>query len=217
MSIGIQAKVLSINIGRKAPVTYQNKQLLTGIYKQPTEGSINLTLLNFDGDEQADLQYHGGRDKAVCVYPSEHYAHWSEVIGAELTPGAFGENITTQHLLEPHVYIGDIYRLGSALVQVSQPRQPCFKLSVKWGQPKLPLYVQTTGYTGYYFRVLQEGSAAQGDELHLQERVPNSLSIQEANLIMYDKEADAARIRSLLDVPALSDSWRYTLTKRLEK
>ncbi|KPV56832.1 cytoplasmic protein [Paenibacillus sp. A3] len=208
-------KIVSLNVGKPQSVPFEKKEVSTGIYKQPVEGEVFLSSLNFDGDGQADLVHHGGVDKAVCVYPYEHYAYWSKQLGRELQYGAFGENLTTQGLLEDDLCIGDTFRVGGAVLQVSQPRQPCFKLSVKYGVPKLPLWVQNTGYTGYYFRVLQEGNVAAGDELILLERHPHGRTVTFANRIMHHEKHNAEGMRSMLAVDQLADSWRETFEKRL--
>ncbi|XOK63967.1 MOSC domain-containing protein [Paenibacillus elgii] len=208
-------KIVSLNVGKPQSVPFEKKEVSTGIYKHPVEGEVFLTSLNFDGDGQADLVHHGGIDKAVCVYPYEHYAYWAKQLGRELQYGAFGENLTTQGLLEDDVCIGDTFKVGSAVLQVSQPRQPCFKLSVKYGVPELPLMVQNTGYTGYYFRVLQEGNVAAGDELILLERHQHGRTVTFGNRMMHHEKNNAEGMRALLAVDQLSDSWRKTFEKRL--
>ncbi|MCP3772374.1 MOSC domain-containing protein [Paenibacillus sp. MZ04-78.2] len=208
-------KIVSLNVGRPQSVPFEKKEVSTGIYKHPVAGEVFLSSLNFDGDGQADLVHHGGKDKAVCVYPYEHYAYWTERLGRELQYGAFGENLTTQGLLEDDVCIGDTFQAGGAVLQVSQPRQPCFKLSVKYGVPELPLWVQNTGYTGYYFRVLQEGNVAAGDELILLERHLNGRTVTFANRMMHHEKQNLEGMRAMLAVDRLSDSWRKTFDKRL--
>lgn len=207
--------IQSINVGKPAQVSFGGKEISTGIHKTGVREPLYLSRLNLDGDRQADLVHHGGVDKAVCVYPYEHYAYWETELNRSLTFGAFGENLTTEGMLEKDVCIGDIYRLGEAVVQVSQPRQPCFKLGVKYGVPELPLKVQQTGYTGYYFRVLTEGIVSPADSLLLKERHPAEVTISFANSIMYHEKGNIDGIQRILDVEALSDSWRQTLTKRL--
>ncbi len=210
------AEVLSINVGVPIALQYRSKEVISGIYKDPIEHSAYLSYLNFEGDLQADLEHHGGTDKAVCVYPSEHYMHWEQVLQRPLTPGAFGENVTTSGLLESQLYIGDIFRLGDAVVQISQPRQPCYKLSVKYELPELPLLVQTTGYTGYYFRVLEEGLVSRSASLVLLERPQDKVTLAYANTIMHMDKQNIEGIDHILEIPWLSDSWRKTLTARKE-
>lgn len=210
------AEVVSLNVGQPIVVEHRNKEVRTGIYKMPIADGVYLSSLNFEGDGQADLEHHGGKDKAVCVYPSEHFAHWEQVLGVQLNPGAFGENVTTKGILESQICIGDVFRLGESYVQVSQPRQPCFKLSVKYNLPTLPLLVQTTGYTGYYFRVLQEGFVHAEAGLVLEERQQDAVTISYANTIMHQDKKNIEGMERILALPSLSASWRKTFAKRLQ-
>lgn len=208
-------EILSINIGKPQLIPYKNKEITTGIHKQPTDETLFLSWENFKGDGQADLVHHGGREKAVCVYPFEHYAYWEQELGQALTYGAFGENLTLRGLVEAEVCIGDIFELGEAIVEVSQPRQPCFKLSVKYDRPDMPLIVQETGYTGFYFRVLREGFVDKSDKLKQIFAHPQAITVAYANRIMHQEKDHIAGIRKLLEVDKLSVSWRATLLKRL--
>lgn len=209
--------VRSLNVGKPVEVEHQGKKVRTGIFKTPVTEARYLSSVNFAGDEQADLKNHGGPDKAVCVYPYERYAYWEEKLGITLALGAFGENITTEGMLEDEICIGDRFRMGGTMVQVSQPRQPCFKLGVKHGLPELPLAIQQTGYTGYYFRVLQEGEVRPGDQLELVERHPAGVTLTFANRVMHVDKEDADGIRRILAVEELSTSWREQLTARLNR
>ncbi|MGG6309472.1 MOSC domain-containing protein [Paenibacillus macerans] len=209
--------IRSINVGRPVQVEHQGKPVLSGIFKTPVEGPLHLSTVNFAGDEQADLRFHGGPDKAVCVYPYERYAYWEREFGMTLGWGAFGENITTEGMLEEDIRIGDKFRLGEAVVQVSQPRQPCFKVGVKHGLPELPIRIQQTGYTGYYFRVLQEGKVRPEDSLQLIEKHPAGVTLAYANRVMHVDKDDADGMRRILAVDELSASWRETLTARLNR
>jgi MOSC domain-containing protein YiiM len=207
-------EIISLNVGKPQQVLFKNKEISTGIYKQPTADNVFLSWENFDGDGQADLVHHGGREKAVCVYPYEHYAFWEQELNQELAYGAFGENLTIQGLVETDVCIGDMFMMGDAIVEVSQPRQP-FKLSVKYGMPDMPLKVQNTGYTGFYFRVLKEGLVGKSDELIRIFRHPKAITVAYANRIMHQDKDNEAAIRQILAVDQLSISWRATLSKRL--
>jgi len=210
-------KVVALNIGKPITVEYNGKALTTGIFKKPSLEPVFLGKLNFEGDGQADLVNHGGEDKAVCAYPYEHYAYWEQAINKDLGNSAFGENLTLQGMLEQDIHIGDIYQVGEAVVQVSQPREPCFKIAKKHGVPDLALQVQNTGYTGYYFRVLQEGWVQPNSEVELIERDGNQISIQFVNNIMHHDKSNKEAIQQILVVEALSDSWRETFMKRLAK
>ncbi|MGE5701192.1 MAG: MOSC domain-containing protein [Clostridia bacterium] len=209
-------EIISINVGKPVLMTYEGKELATGIFKQPVEGPLFLSKLNFNGDGQADLKYHGGVDKAVCVYCFEHYDYWQKQLQRELSFGAFGENLTVQGMLEDQVHIGDIFQIGEAVVQVTQPRQPCHKLAKRYNVPELPVQVQNSGFTGYYFRVLQEGNVAKNDAPKLLDRHPAQVSVTFANQIMHHDKANRAGIERMLSVAELSASWRKTLNNRLE-
>ncbi|WP_409347004.1 MOSC domain-containing protein [Paenibacillus sp. MBLB4367] len=212
----MEGTIISLNVGKPADVEHQGKIVSTGINKSPVETRLFLSAINFEGDGQADLKFHGGVDKAVCVYCYEHYPYWQQELERPLSFGAFGENVTVTGMLEPDVHIGDTFQLGDAVVQISQPRQPCYKLSVKYGKPDMPLKVQNAGYTGYYFRVLQEGFVSKDSRLVRIERDPNGVTIEYANRIMHHDKQDQDGIRRILAVSALSASWRKTLEKRLD-
>jgi len=163
------------------------------------------------------LKHHGGPDKAVCVYSHDHYAAWKSELNVEVQPGAFGENLTAGGLTESDVCIGDVWETGSATVQVSQPRQPCWKLARWWGIKDLALRVQQTGRTGWYVRVLSEGQVEAGQPIRLIRRLHPQWTIQAANRLMLiekDNLLDAGRLAS---IPELSASWKQTLTRRIEK
>lgn len=208
-------RLRSLQVGKPAVYQWGGKEFTTGMGKQPAGGRLFLTVEGYAEDGQADRVHHGGPDKAVCVYGFEHYAFWEKELGQSLNWAAFGENVTMEGLTEQQVCIGDIFRMGEALVQVSQPRQPCYKLGHKYNRTDMPLLVQTTGYTGYYFRVLEEGYTAAGDEVVLVEQASSGISVAEANRIMYTAKDNKAETARLLAVPELSESWRDTLAKRL--
>jgi MOSC domain-containing protein YiiM len=157
-------KLVSVQVGRPRSVPWRGKIVTTGIFKEPVARRIMLRRANLDGDRQADLTVHGGRDKAVYVYPSEHYALWrTELPGMELPYGSFGENFTTEGLDEQSVRIGDRYRIGGTVVEVTQPRMPCYKLGVRFGRPDMPKRFHASGHCGWYLAVLQEGEVGEGD------------------------------------------------------
>ncbi|MEO2075097.1 MAG: MOSC domain-containing protein [Bacillus sp. (in: firmicutes)] len=209
--------IVSINVRTPQAFTYGEKTLLSAIDKKPVHGKIFLSTLNLDGDQQADLHFHGGPDKAVCVYSYDHYSFWESVLDTNLDAGAFGENLTVKGITEDDVWIGDVYELGEAIVQVTQPRQPCFKLATKLKQPKLPLMVQHTGYTGFYFRVLKEGTISSEDSLKLLERNPGSVSISYANKLKYKEKTNLDGIKKMLSLKELSKDWTETFTNRLKE
>ncbi|GAB6430302.1 MOSC domain-containing protein [Bacillus luti] len=208
-------EVLSLNIGLPKEVMYGGKLIQTGINKVETKEPIYLSFLKFKGDGQADLVHHGGVDKAVCVYSGDHYGYWEKELNQDLVYGAFGENITVSGLREEDVCIGDTFKLGEAIVQVTQPRQPCFKLAKKYNVPKLPLYFQETGYTGFYFRVLKEGWVSHVDTLKWLDSDPKGVTVAFANHIMHKEKRNVEGLNRILEVEALSTSWRKTFEKRM--
>jgi MOSC domain-containing protein YiiM len=160
------AKILSICVSKAKIKNYGEHQILTGIFKDPVQGKIALRKLNLDGDQQADLTVHGGKDKALYIYPSEHYPYWkTELPGMELPFGTFGENLTTEGLLESSVCIGDEFRAGTAVIKVTQPRLPCFKLAIKLGRYDIIKRFIKSCKSGIYFSVVEEGMLGAGDDI----------------------------------------------------
>ncbi|EEM96400.1 MOSC domain-containing protein [Bacillus thuringiensis] len=208
-------QLLSLNIGLPKEVTYGGKVIHTGINKKQVKEPVYLSFVKFNGDGQADLVHHGGVDKAVCVYTGDHYPYWEKELNQDLVYGAFGENITVSGMREEDVCIGDTFELGQAIVQVTQPRQPCFKLAKKYNIPKLPLYFQETGYTGFYFRVLKEGWVSSVDTLKRLQSDPKGVSVAFANRIMHKEKQNIEGIKRILEVNALSSSWRKSFEKRI--
>jgi MOSC domain-containing protein YiiM len=208
-------KVISVNVGKPKTVMVDGKPLTTGIFKEPVLEPLFVTKLNFDGDGQADLVHHGGYDKAICAYPSEHFSEWEKQYHCSFSPSAFGENLTLKGLTKDEACIGDIFSVGTAVIQLSQPRQPCFKLAKRHGLPDLPLVLQKTGRTGFYFRVLQEGIIQQGDKFTLIERSPTPLSVRYVNRIYYMEKTNVEAMQKIIAEPALSESWRKVFMARL--
>lgn len=208
-------QLLSLNIGLPKEVIYGGKVIHTGINKKQVKEPVYLSFVKFNGDGQADLVHHGGVDKAVCVYTGDHYPYWEKELNQDLVYGAFGENITVSGMSEEDVCIGDTFELGQAIVQVTQPRQPCFKLAKKYNIPKLPLYFQETGYTGFYFRVLKEGWVSSVDILKRLQSDPKGVSVAFANRIMHKEKQNIEGVKRILEVNALSNSWRKSFEKRI--
>lgn len=216
--------VASIQVGRPRELGTEgaahpmDRPWVSGFLKEPVAGPVALGRTNLEGDGQADLVHHGGVDKAVCCYPAAHYPGWRVELGLpEMAFGAFGENFTIDGLAEPDVCIGDVFRVGGATVQVSQPRQPCWKLARRWKIKTLTLTVQESGRTGWYFRVISEGLVAPGDALELAERPHPGWTIAEANRVMHRDKSDRPSAAALAALPALSASWKATLGNRLAK
>lgn len=209
-------QIVSMQVGKPQVMAYKSERIMTGIFKtKATTPALDLTLTGFIGDGQADLKHHGGPDKAICVYAEEHYPHWEQELGVPLPCGAFGENLTIRGLTEEEVCIGDIFAIGEVRLQVSQPRQPCHKLAKRHNRPDLVLLVQQTGFTGFYFRVLEPGLFDSRLPFTLVERHPAGMTVTQANRIYYSK-GDLVGIRTLHAIPELSASWKATLESRLE-
>jgi MOSC domain-containing protein YiiM len=187
----------------------------TGSFKAPVAGPVWLGRTNLAGDGQGDLKHHGGPDKAVCAYPAVHYPAWrAELAIPDFSVGAFGENFTLEGVAEGDVCVGDTYAVGEAQVQVSQPRQPCWKLSRRWRVKDLALRVQATGRTGWYFRVVAEGHVAPGSALILLNRPFPEWTIERANRVMHERRHDREAATALAACPLLSATWRETLGNR---
>jgi MOSC domain-containing protein YiiM len=206
----------SLNIGLPKKETFYGKAIHTGIGKRSVSGSLHLKKLGFDGDGVADLKNHGGQDKAVCVYSLDHYPYWEELLGTKLNPPAFGENLSVSHLKEDDVCLGDTFLLGTAVVQISQPRQPCKTLAALYGRNDLVKLVVNSGYTGFYLRVLKEGIVEAGTTLVLIEKEYHQISVAFANHIYHHDRKNRAGVESILAVSTLSDSWRRDLRKLIE-
>ena len=203
----LSGRVVSLQVGRPASLAWRGREISTSIVKRPVRGPLVLGPDGFPGDEQADPDNHGGRDKAACLYPLEHVPAWEALIGASLPPGAFGENLSVNGLVEPDVHIGDVFALGEARVQVSQPRGPCFKLAARWGRKDIPARMAREGISGFYVRVLGPGAVSPGDWMELVER-RSGVSIAEVMRVTYRERADGAALRAVLEVPELAASWR---------
>lgn len=212
----LEGNIVSLNIGKPVTVEYKGRPLETGIYKRSANGPLRLGTLGFEGDGQADLVNHGGPDKAVCLYPSEHYPYWETRLGRKLDPAAFGENVTSAGLMETEVRIGDIYAAGTAELQVSQPRYPCFKLSQKHGPADMPAQVLKTGFSGFYFRVLREGVIAPGDTLRLLEQGPQEATVAYVLHMMQSGREDREGLQALAALESLASGIRAKFQGWLE-
>ncbi|MES2573177.1 MAG: MOSC domain-containing protein [Verrucomicrobiota bacterium] len=191
-----------------------HREWTTGFYKEPVTGPVRIARTNLAGDGQADLRNHGGPDKAICLYPRDHWLFWKAELGLELPHGAFGENFTTEGAVEAGVCIGDIFRCGTALLQISQPRQPCWKLARRWRIKDLAAKVERTGRTGWYFRVLEEGHVEPGTALDLLERLHPQWTVAAANDVMHQRKTDWEAARHLAACADLSESWKVSLARR---
>jgi MOSC domain-containing protein YiiM len=211
-------QIISVNVGLPRTVIWKGKPVVTGIFKEPVAGPLRLRKLNFDGDQQADLSVHGGRDKAVYLYPAEHYDYWrQELPGMSLPWGMFGENLTTTGLLETEVNIGDQFRLGTAEVVVTQPRLPCYKLALKFGRDDITKRFLASGRSGFYLAVLREGEVGPGDTLELLRRDPRQVSVVDIVKLYTSEKNNLELLRQALQVEALAQSWRDYFQEQVEK
>ena len=211
-------KVISLNVGKPELVIVNDQPVSTGIFKQPIDGRVMLRTLNLDGDRQADLSVHGGRDKAVYVYPSEHYLFWKhELPEMELPWGMFGENLTTTGLLETETHIGDRFRVGSAEVKVTQPRMPCYKLAIRFERNDIIKRFLVSERTGFYLSVLKEGEVGAGDEFELLERNTSDVRVVDVVRLYSSDKRDLDLLRRAIASESLPDSWREHFLERLRK
>ena len=209
-------KLISLNVARPRLAVYKGMTLNTGIFKKPVSGRVMLRTLNLDGDRQADLSVHGGPYKAVYAYPSEHYEYWrGELPGIDLPWGAFGENFTTHGLAEVDVQIGDVLKVGSAVVMVRQPRMPCYKLAAKFQRDDIIERFLASGRSGFYFSVEQEGEVGQGDSIEFVARNQNGISIIEMNQLFVRDKYNRALLQKAIATAALPESWREYFLPRL--
>ena len=209
-------RVVSVNVGLPREVTWRSKPVSTGIYKQPVSGRVAIGTLNLAGDGQADPRVHGGRDKAVYAYPSEHYEYWAkELPQVELPWAVFGENLTTEGLLEADVRIGDRFRIGSAEFVVTQPRMPCYKLGIRFGRPDILKRFLQSGRSGFYFAVTTEGEVGAGDPIERIARADEGLTVTDVvNLYTVDAE-NQELLRRATQSAILPESWKDYFRKRL--
>ncbi|GAA1891104.1 MOSC and FAD-binding oxidoreductase domain-containing protein [Asanoa iriomotensis] len=202
------ATLLSVNVGLPKDVHWQGRTVHTGVWKAPVEGRRMVRRLNIDGDGQGDLAGHGGEQRAVLVYQTDSYTHWSKVFDQDLGGyGAFGENFTVDGLADDEVHIGDRYRIGDAEFEVTQPRVTCFRVGMRLGQPRLPALLVGHHRPGFYLRVITEGEVGAGDEITRTRIGPHRITVAEIDALLYLPNPDHDRIRDALDIPALSPGW----------
>lgn len=214
-------KLVSLNVGLPRDLLWHGRTVTTAIYKQPVEGRVRLRTLNLDGDRQADLTVHGGAHKAVYCYPIAHYEYWKkELPGRDLPLAIFGENFTTDGLLENSVHLGDAFSVGSAEVVVTQPRLPCYKLGVRFDSDDMVKRFLSSGRSGFYLAVTREGEVGAGDEIKPIARDPNAVPVSEITRLYIAKRfsnEDVASLRRALLVAALPASWKDYFRDRLAK
>jgi MOSC domain-containing protein YiiM len=215
-SVSEAMKLISVNVGLPREITVGDKTVRTSIWKYPVEHKVHVSTLNLDGDQQSDLSVHGGVDKAVYLYPSEHYSYWrAQLPDAELPWGAFGENFTTEGILEDQTRIGDRIRVGSAEFVVTQPRLPCFKLGIRFSRRDMVKRFLQSKRTGFYLAVIREGDVGQDDAIELTERQENGVTITDiVNLYSVDSQ-NQELLRRAIEVAALPQGWKDYFHKRL--
>jgi MOSC domain-containing protein YiiM len=209
-------KLLSVNVGLPREVEWNGKIVRTSIFKAPVPGRVRVRKLNLDGDQQSDLSVHGGIDKAVYAYPSEHYPFWRrELPDMGLPWGVFGENLTTEGLFEETIHIGDRLRVGSAEFVVTQPRMPCFKLGIRFNRPDIVKRFLQNGRSGFYFAVLKEGEVAAGDSIELVKRDQHGVTIADIVNLHRSDANNQDTLRRVSELPSLPNNWREYFRKRL--
>ena len=209
-------RLISVNVGPPREVEWRGRTVTTSIWKDPVQGPVQVTSLNLAGDAQSDLSVHGGPEKAVYAYPAEHYDYWRRELDLESLPwGAFGENLTTSGVLESDIAIGDRVRVGTIELMVTQPRLPCFKLGIRFGRDDMVKRFLQSGRSGFYFAVVREGEVAAGDRIEIAARDARGVTVSDMIALETAAEADQGLLRRALEVPALPESWKRHLRKRL--
>ena len=209
-------KLVAISVGRPREVQWSGRSVQTSIFKTPVSGRVHVTRGNIEGDQQSDLSVHGGREKAVYAYPAEHYDFWRrELPIAELPWGAFGENFTTEGLLEDEVWIGDRYRVGTAELVVTQPRMPCYKLGIRFGQPDMVKRFHQSRRSGFYLAVEREGEVGAGDAIERFARDERRLTVADVVALYAKDSVNQPLLERASDHPSLPAAWRKYFRKRL--
>lgn len=211
-------RLISLNIGLPRATNWRGRSVTTGIFKEPIEGSVMLQTLNLDGDGQADLTVHGGLSKAVYAYPVEHYEFWrNELPGTKLPYGMFGENFTTEGLLEKEVNVGDRFRIGGAEVVVTEPRLPCSKLAVKFRRADMVKRFLASRLSGFYFAVLREGEVQAGVKIERLGRDANGVTVDDIVRLYGFERDDLETLRRTVRVETLPESWRGYFRHQIER
>ena len=211
------ARLLSVNVGLPRDIAWKGRTVHTGIWKDPVAGRCRVGRLNLDGDGQGDLAGHGGEQRAIFVYQIESYRHWEEQLQrTDLVPGQFGENFTIEGLTDDVVCVGDRYRIGSALFEVTQPRVTCYRVGIRMNEPRMPALLTSSGRPGFYFRVLEEGQVGSGDEIVKVGEATERMTIEEINALLYSPDHAPERLRRALRIGALSPGWRASFEALLE-
>ncbi len=203
------ARLLSVNVGLPRDIEWRGRTVHTGIWKEPVQGRRRVRRLNVEGDGQGDLGGHGGEQRAVFVYQIESYRYWEERLGRrDFTHGQFGENFTIEGLPDDEVCIGDRYRIGTALFEVTQPRVTCYRVGIRMDEPQMAALLTSSGRPGFYLRVLEEGEVGAGDPILPVARGPERMTVAEVNALLYSSRHPRDQLERALRIPALSPGWR---------
>jgi MOSC domain-containing protein YiiM len=208
-------RVVSVNVGMPREVPWNGSTVLSAIFKNPVASKVAVRRWNLDGDAQADLTVHGGLDKAVYAYPSEHYREWEAKLGMDLPPAAFGENLTTEGLIEDQAHIGDEYRVGTVRLVVTQPRMPCYKLGIRFGNLGMIKAFLQYGWPGIYFAVVEEGAVGPGDTIDRVHTDQRRITVRDMLALILNRRAPPNDLRRVLEIPRLAGVWRETFQARL--
>ena len=213
-------KVLSVNVGLPRKVLFNGQTITTAIFKDPVKGPVMLRKINLDGDKQADLTVHGGVDKAVYSYPAEHYDYWrKQYPNIDIIWGMFGENFTTEGLMEDTVNIGDQVQIGSAKLVATQPRMPCYKLGVRFGLMEIIRRFLSSGRPGIYFKVLKQGEVKTGDKIEIIEKDKNNVSVKDIVRLYINRDHvdNIETMRRAIKISALPEGWKYEFQQNIEQ
>ncbi len=214
----MNARLLSLNVGLPRDIAWQGRTVRTGVWKEPVHGRRMARRLNIDGDGQGDLAGHGGEHRAVFVYQMDSYRYWQGQLGrTEFEYGQFGENFTVEGLPDDEVCIGDRYRIGGAVFEVTQPRVTCYRVGIRMNEPRMAALLVAHDRPGFYFRVLQEGEVEAGDEIVRLTQGPEGMTVREVNALLYKPGHPADRLEKVLRIPALSAGWRPSFEALLER
>src|SRR6201993_967618 len=203
------AQLLSVNVGLPRDIDWKGKTVCTAVWKNAVHGRRKVGKLNIEGDGQGDLRGHGGEHRAVLVYQIDSYRYWEKQLGrSDFVFGQFGENFTVEGLPDDEVCIGDRYRIGSALFEVTQPRVTCYRVGIRMNEPRMPAMLTSSGRPGFYFRVLREGEVGAGDEIAKVGEAKERMTVAEINALLYSSDHSRDKLERALRVEALSPGWR---------